>query len=55
MSKNKRNPLKERKFDNVGMRIKVEIIDESDNIIWRMVKPRKKAKSMLEEVFNIKL
>lgn len=55
MSKTKRNPLKERSFDKTGMRIKVEIIDESDNIVWRSVKPQKKAKSLLEEVFNIKL
>ncbi len=55
MSKNKRNPLKERRFENIGMRIKVEVIDERDNIVWRSVKPQKKAKSLLEELFNLKL
>ena len=55
MSRNKTNPLKQRSFDKQGMRINVEIIDESDNIFWRSVKPVKKAKSLLEELFNLKL
>ncbi len=51
----KRNPLKERTFKQTGMRIKLEIIDESDNIVFRAVRPQKKAKSLLEELFNLKL
>lgn len=53
--KNKRNPLKQRTFDKLGLRIKLEIIDESDNIVFRAVRPQKKMKSMLEELFNLKL
>ena len=53
--KKKRNPLKDRTFDKIGLRIKLEIIDESDNIIFRAVKPEKKMKSFLNEVFNLKL
>ena len=55
MGKHRRNPLKQRSFDKQGMRIKIEVIDESDNIFFRSVKPIKKAKSLLEELFNLKL
>lgn len=53
--RNKRNPLKDRRYNQTGLRIKIEVIDESDNIIFRAIKPQKKIKGLLEELFNLKL